>query len=221
MKVSTAEPDIENVTVLWFSYYVASGSLPGAIFRFGPDFAKMSRPNHELASALRRGADLLIERSANPEICEEAPRCWRQDAIADGAMFASFSESPYSGCSNALAPTHVEYRRDGDAIVATVRLETALEGGHDRAHGGATAAVFDDAIDALQQVIERIRYTRTLGVSYFAPFPTDKDVRIVAECRGSTDGLFFVEATTTDGVGTLAKSSGVFTEVTPDIFGLA
>jgi len=221
MKVSTAEPDIENVTVLWFTYYVASGSLPEAIFRFRPDFTKMSRPNHELASALHRGADLLIERSATSQSCEEATRCWRQNAIADGAMFAFFSESPYSGCSNALAPTHVEYRRDGDAIVATARLETALEGRHDRAHGGATAVVFDDAIGGLQQVIGRIRYTRTLGVSHFAPFPTDKDVRIVAECTGSADGLFFVEATATDGVGTLAKSSGVFTEVTPDIFGLA
>jgi acyl-coenzyme A thioesterase PaaI-like protein len=226
------------------------GIFPERFLVFRPCFSDMSHSNHELASALHRAADLLIERSATLESCEEAiglveavnvlleseeklsldQRATRfveqmvlasKDAIADGATFDSFAESPYSGRANALAPAHVEYRRGGDTVVATVRLGTALEGRPGRAHGGATAAIFDDVMGALQQVIRRIGYTRTLSVSYFAPFPTDKDVRIVAECTGSADGLFFVEATATDGDRTIAKSSGVFTEVTPAMFGHA
>lgn len=219
------------------------GSTRGDLF-----VLSMSHPNEELARTIRHCADLLIERSINPttrssalalaealevqldrgekatlqnrtqRFVAQVSAAARAGSISDGAAFDGFLESPYSGIANALAPKRVEYRRTGDRVTATIELGTALEGRPGRAHGGAVAAVFDDVMGALQHIIGRNGYTRSLTVSYLAPFPTDTPVTIVAACVDHDAGRFTIEASATVDDRTVATASAVFTEVSIEMW---
>ena len=205
---------------------------------------RMSHPNEELAAAIHRAADLLIERKISDVSRELALSLIEQanDALAqgenyslderhagflrqlapdsgtapiqDGESFIGFAESPYSGNGNALRPASIVYSRDGDAVSATVRLGSAFEGRPGRAHGGATAAVFDDLMGALQRITARSGYTRTLTVQYLAAVPADEHVTFRAWCTGEEGRQFFVDATATLDGKVLSTASGVFTAAT-------
>jgi acyl-coenzyme A thioesterase PaaI-like protein len=209
----------------------------------------MSHPNAELAAAIHRAADLLVSRElsdaarsnaiANVAVLNEGLESGRQvgheervqaflsqmvnaagaPALQPGHSFAGFNSSPYSGVANALRPTHVQYLALERGVHATIVLGDALEGRPGRAHGGATAAVFDDVMGAVQRVIGRSGYTRTLTVSYYAPVPTTEPIEIVANYVGEENGRFTVEATATHNEVTVATSTGVFTEVSIEAFG--
>lgn len=209
----------------------------------------MHHPNDQLARGIRRAADLLIERQLSDQTraaalgkvtelidtlehgahrplssrVEHFISQMRTDSIGgeieDGGSAFGFAESPYSGAANALAPSHVEYQRVGETVEATVLLGMAMEGRPGRAHGGATAAIFDDVMGAVQGVIGRHGYTRTLTISYFAPVPIDEAVCFIAAFAGSEDRRFFIDATATLDGKTLATAHGVFTEVSIDTFG--
>lgn len=206
----------------------------------------MTQQKNDLASAIHRAADLLIERDLDDSTLRQAQVSVNEaiatlqagqplseedrtnrfvaqmsaeahlDAIDDGAIFVGFDESPYSGSANALSPAHVEYRRVGQTVRAHVILGTALEGRPGRAHGGAVAAVFDDAMGALQLIIGRNGFTRTLATTYLAPFPTIEEVIIVAECTHVEDSRFTIEATATASGRTVATATGVFTQIAVD-----
>jgi len=201
-----AKPDTENFTVLSLVHHVASSTARGDVLRFGDQLMPMD--NTLLAAAVHRLADQLIEKSLTNDVRLEAldaldrlsekidrlqdrsleSRSERfitqmssrnaDTPIDEGEEFISFDASPYSGSQNALAPRQVTYTRVGDTVAATVLLGTALEGRPGRAHGGAVAAVFDDVMGALQHVIKRNGYTRTLTTTYLAPFPTDQPVDV-------------------------------------------
>lgn len=206
----------------------------------------MTQERDKLAAALHLAADLLIERdldetklrrarelvadavselqSGQPVSLEgrsdrfvsQMGALANRDPIEDGATFAAFDESPYSGSGNALAPRHLEYRRVGQTVHATVLLGTALEGRPGRAHGGAIAAVFDDTMGALQLIIGRNGYTRTLTTTYLAAFPTAEEVVIVAACTQVSGSSFTVEATASVDERPVATAVGVFTEIAVD-----
>lgn len=199
-----------------------------------------------LASALHHLADLLIEREVTDDVAAAAVHVINDlrrtfelgaersladrsahfvsqmsvhgdtEKIEHGETFASFTESPYSGTQNALAPREVTYRRLDDTVEATIVLGTALEGRPGRAHGGAVAAVFDDVMGALQHVIQRNGYTRTLHTTYAAPFPTDREVTLVAECVEVDGDRFTIDATATADGRVVATARGVFTEIDID-----
>lgn len=206
----------------------------------------MTHPNEDIAAALRRAADLLIERDLSEahrvvardlltslvktlengdplSVADRTDRFVQQMSvhggpgeISDGDTFPSFIESPYSGSINALAPPQAIYRRDGQTLRALVVLGTALEGRPGRAHGGAVAAVFDDAMGALQQIIGRNGYTYSLTTVYHAPFPTDIEVSIHVECTSVVQPRFTIEATASVEDRLIASSTGVFVEVDID-----
>ncbi len=206
----------------------------------------MTHPNEDIAAALHRAADLLIERElgdkhrvaardlltslvetlekAEPlSVADRTDRFVQQMSvhgrsgeISDGDAFPSFIESPYSGSINALAPPQTVYRRDGQTVRASVVLGTALEGRPGRAHGGAVAAIFDDAMGALQQIIGRNGYTHSLTTVYHAPFPTDIEVSIQVECTNVVEPRFTIEATASVEDRLIASSTGVFVEIDID-----
>ena len=203
----------------------------------------MSPNNDALASALHRLADLLIERDIDDDLAVESLQTIERleerfetrpertlderslhfatqmasylgtEPIVDGERFGSFDESPYSGNRNALSPRNVEYRRVGDTIEATILLGTALEGRPGRAHGGAVAAVFDDVMGALQHIIQRNGYTRTLHTRFLAAFPTDRPVTITASCVDVSGDRFTIEAEARVDDRIVASAEGVFTQI--------
>ncbi len=217
---------------------------PGATLAFSS--LHMTHPNTEIATQLHRVSDLLIERDLSDaartkiqklaqelvevmetgapiSLAERTERFVKQMSvtsaaapISDGDVFPSFLESPYSGSINALAPQRITYRRDGEAVAASVQLGTALEGRPGRAHGGAIAAVFDDAMGAMQRIIGRNGYTRSLTTVYHAPFPTDVEVAIRVICTGVDGPLFTIEATAMTGDRLVASATGTFVEIDVD-----
>jgi len=206
----------------------------------------MTHPNEDIAAAIHRAADLLIERDLsdnhraaardllaslvetleNGEPLSVADRTdrfvqqmsvhGRSGDISDGDTFPSFIESPYSGSINALAPPQAIYRREGQTVRASVVLGTALEGRPGRAHGGAVAAIFDDAMGALQHIIGRNGYTHSLTTVYHAPFPTDVEVSMHVECTDVVGPRFTIEATASVKDRLIASSTGVFVEIDVD-----
>lgn len=209
----------------------------------------MAHPNSDLATAIHRAADLLIERELSHADRTEAMAhvvaavatlergsIRREDdrvsaflaemippagetIVRPGQPLAGFAASPYSGDANALRPTAVEYRAIERGVQATVVMGVALEGRPGRAHGGATAAVFDDVMGAVQRTIGRSGYTRTLTISYYGAVPVYAPVAFEALFTGEENGRFTVEASATYEGKVVAKGVGVFTEVTIQAFG--
>ncbi len=203
----------------------------------------MTNPKSRIANAVRASADLLVERESDPdtlfaaaELIEQANALLakgvekglevRAELFAsemieqfgatvpqDGDEFMAFSVSPYSGHHNGLRPKSISYRRVGDEVVAAVVLGTALEGAPGRAHGGATAAVFDDLMGAMQRVVDQYGYTRTLDVTYRGPVPVDEVVEFSCRLTEATRRSFTFEAQAEHGSRIVATARGVFTSM--------
>ena len=206
-------------------------------------------PAEELASAIHQTADLLVERTISNEVRREAIAKVRSlnellqsgeertldvrveafvtgmvpaagaPTVEPGETIRSFAASPYSGNENALRPSVVDYQAIENGVRATVVMGTALEGRPGRAHGGATAAVFDDVMGAVQRVIGRSGYTRSLTIHYYAALPANEAVDFTATYVGDEGGQFTVEATASHDGKTVASGIGVFTEVSIEAFG--
>lgn len=203
----------------------------------------MTDPKSQFAEALHASADLLSSRSVTPEVLvaardfvERANELLATEPvrslddrqaefasqmvvpmgapmIPDGAEFEAFTASPYSGKHNAMRPTSVTYRRVGDEVHADVLVGAALEGAPGRAHGGLTAAIFDDVMGAMQRTTGLSGYTRELTVEYLARLPIDEVVRFEAQLASSDDRTFTIEAQAIHGGTTVATAQGVFTSV--------
>lgn len=141
------------------------------------------------------------------------------DEIRDGDDFSPFAESPYSGELNPVSPITATYRREGDTVVGEVVIGPAYTGAPGRAHGGTVAAVFDDAMGAVQRLSTHVGYTRELTVNYRASFPIDEVVTITAFETRCDDKIFVVEARAMAGDKLVAEASASFTRVDPGRFG--
>ncbi len=203
--------------------------------------AGMSDSKTELAEAVHATADLMISRSIPDAVLDEAralviqansllatgePRSeddrLREFAsqmivpmgapiITDGERFEAFVGSPYSGKHNPLRPTSVTYIAVGDEVHAEVLVGPALEGAPGRAHGGLTAAVFDDLMGAMQRVTGLSGYTRTLEVTYRAKLPIDETVQFRAQLVDQSSRAFTIDAQAIHDEKTVATARGVFT----------
>ena len=208
----------------------------------------MSESKSRLAAALHTAADLLIERDLDPEgndrvraLIEEANRLlafgsersqesrMQQFAsqmivpmgapeVEDGEHFVAFTASPYSGTENAVSPKSVDYQRVGRELHAAVLLGSAFEGAPGRAHGGVTAAVFDDVMGAVQRISGVSGYTRSLEVTYRAPMPTHEEVVFVAFLSSQDERTFTVDAEAKHNSKVVATARGVFTLMAPAKF---
>ena len=208
----------------------------------------MADEKTSLATAIHRACDLLVERShyaeamshaqalieaANEILDQGTVRCVEDrlaefaaqmvvplgaPIIADGAVFPSFRDSPYSGAENAARPKSVQYQRVGDEVHAEVLLGPSFEGAPGRAHGGTTAAVFDDVMGATQRVTGLSGYTKTLHVTYLGPLPTDEAVQFRAFVVEEDESTFSVDAEALHHSHVVATARGIFTKMTPERF---
>jgi len=133
-------------------------------------------------------------------------------------VFEPFAESPLSGSVNPLSPLEVSIFRDGARVRATVTIGVAMEGAPGRSHGGVIAALFDDIMGALQLVIEKSGYTRSLVTEYLAALPVGEPVEFLAYEIEAEPGLFGVEAEAWAGNRMVARATGIFTRITADGF---
>ena len=156
--------------------------------------------------------DRLVEFASQMVVPMGAP------VIQDGEFFSCFRDSPYSGADNAVSPTSVTYQRVGDEVHAEVLLGPSFEGAPGRAHGGATAAMFDDVMGAIQRVSGLSGYTKTLEVEYLGPLPTTETVQFRAFIVNEDESSFTVGAEAIHDSRTVAKSQAVFTLMTAERF---
>ncbi|MDV7241632.1 MULTISPECIES: PaaI family thioesterase [Rhodococcus] len=108
-----------------------------------------------------------------------------------------------------------EIRLDPDGTVrAPVRLSSAMEGGPGVAHGGWTAAVFDEVLGQVPLQYNVLSVTKTLTINYLRPVPIERDLVVEATIVARQDGRWeltgrlVLDATGAD----LATASGIWIE---------
>ena len=200
-------------------------------------------PRSELARAVHHTADLVVGRSHADEDLDEARhlieaanallRKGEEFSIehrglvfasemveslgaqvpAEGVYFDAFAQSAFSGVDNPLRPAELTYQRVGDELHAEMVAGIAYEGATDRVHGGLTAAVFDDAMGALQRIVGHYGYTKTLNVSYLGRLPIDETVTFIARLSDADERTFTMIADAIYADEKVATASAVFTEV--------
>lgn len=165
----------------------------------------MSRSAEILASGTEVDVAVRSERFINQMLLRNRP--------GDGAAFEPFVESPISGSRNPLSPLSIRIWRTGNTVRAEVEIGVAMEGAPGRAHGGITASLFDDVMGALQLLIGKSGYTRSLTIEYFAPFPIGEPVQMTAREVAADPGQFAVDADAHVGERLIARAKGIFTMI--------
>lgn len=108
-----------------------------------------------------------------------------------------------------------DIRRDADdTIRADVRMGPKMEGGPGVAHGGWTAAVFDEVIGQVPLLHGVLSVTKTLTVNYLRPVPIGRDLSVEAVVASRQDGRWELTGRLIlDSTGVeLATASGIWIE---------
>ena len=96
-------------------------------------------------------------------------------APLDGAPIVTFEDRPISGSASPWGCDLVS-RREGDEAVAHFTLRAAHEGAPGRSHGGVVAAIFDDVMGFVIQLVEVPAFTGELSVRYEAGVPLGREL---------------------------------------------
>ncbi|MDA8294218.1 MAG: PaaI family thioesterase [Actinomycetota bacterium] len=210
-----------------------SGGGPGDD---GPGIARRASPERlAAATSLRRlghavvaheAPDALLERVAVTADrllvdVEAAPPRERpvgsmsrrfEAAPADGAVLDHFPDCVVSGHANPLGIA-IDVRREGDDAVARVVLGAAFEGAPGRAHGGVVAAIFDDTLGFVLDIVDVPAYTGRLSVSYLAPTPVHEEIEFRARLRHREGRKLLLESEATVAGVRIAEAEGLFVAI--------
>jgi acyl-coenzyme A thioesterase PaaI-like protein len=195
------------------------------------------------AAALRRLGHAVVGHECDPELLEQiavradriaadvelgTPRSRPIDQIKrqlwetpppDGGRMSHFSECIVSGQANPMGIA-IEVRRDGDDAVAIVRLGPAFEGAPTRAHGGVTAAVFDDVMGYVLVLQRTPAYTGRLTVRYRAPVPVGAELIVRARLKERQGRKLWMVAEMTCGDELLCDAEALFIGIPPERLGI-
>lgn len=159
-----------------------------------------------------------LDRGALRNRHEDEPRdgVWATPPV-DGEAMASHDERPISGRSSPWG-LDFEVHREGDEVVAVVTMRAAHEGAPGRSHGGLVAALFDDVLGFVLNILSVPAFTGELTVRYEAGTP----VGVPLECRcrlARQEGrkLFMTGELTDDG-RVLARTTATFITIDPERF---
>ncbi len=135
-----------------------------------------------------------------------------QPIPAAGARIDHFGDCPISGDDNPLS-TGIAARREGDGVSCEVTLGHAWEGAPGRAHGGIVAALFDDALGFVTQVVDVPSYAGELTIRYVRPTPIGEPLRLRAQASGREGRRLLLEGTLEHRGTLVATARGVNIEV--------
>jgi acyl-coenzyme A thioesterase PaaI-like protein len=203
----------------------------------------VTEPRARAAAALRRLGHALVAHECDPHLLDriaelsnrtaaeveamtprERPvedikrRLWESPPPEGGPM-RHFPECVVSGDANPLGIA-MEPRRQGDTVVADVRLGAAFEGAPERAHGGVVAAIFDDVMGYVLLLERQPAYTGELTVRYLAPVPIGKDLSVRAWLRERAGRKLWLAAEMHHDGKLLGEAEAVFIAIPPDRFGV-
>ena len=167
----------------------------------------------EIATFAERTARSVVTGTSRHRPVEAMKAELWADPPPDGGTLRHFPDCVVSGPANPMGIA-IDVRRDGDEVVAEVALGAAFEGAPGRAHGGVTAAVFDDVMGYVLQVHRTPAYTGRLEVTYRAPVPIGPPLVIRAGRVGRDGRKLWIQArmTTTDDQ-LLGEAQGLFITV--------
>lgn len=124
---------------------------------------------------------------------------------------------PIGHCRLGIGSIEIE----GDGATAIVRCAERFFAGPGVAHGGWTAAVFDDAMGRALLLLGAKAVTGTLTVKYLRPVPVEEDLRVTVT-RDRVEGRrILVSASLRLAASNVELSSaiGIWIERQPDHFG--
>lgn len=212
-----------------------------------PPSVEETAARERAAAALRRLGNAIVGHECDPALLEQVAA--RADAIAsevelgtprsrqvesikrrlwetappDGGALQHFAECFVSGPANPMGVA-IRVRREGDEAVAETRLGPAFEGAPKRAHGGITAAIFDDVMGYVLALDRTPAYTGRLQVNYRAPVPIGEPLEIRAGLRQREGRKIVVGARMRllDGDGEIiSDAEGLFVAIPPERLGIA
>jgi acyl-coenzyme A thioesterase PaaI-like protein len=135
-----------------------------------------------------------------------------EEAPADGAVLDHFPDCVVSGRANPLG-IGISVHREGDDAVARVVLGAAFEGAPGRAHGGVVAAIFDDTLGFVLDIVDVPAYTGRLSVSYLAPTPVHEEIEFRARLRHREGRKLLLESEATVAGVRIAEAEGLFVAI--------
>jgi acyl-coenzyme A thioesterase PaaI-like protein len=193
----------------------------GALRGLNHELVGRDAPDETLAE-IARVADQLREL-----LGQYAPRRRPEDGMArdlnhrlpaQGELIDHFADCPISGSANPLS-TGIVARREGDGVVCGVTLGQGWEGAPGRAHGGIVAAVFDDALGFVTQVVDVPSYAGELTIRYVHPTPIGEPLELRAHSSGRDGRRLYLEGTLEHRGTVVATAHGVNIEVGRDRLG--
>lgn len=131
----------------------------------------------QITAEADRAADRLLEGPAR--IREQSVLDRFAEPRPDGAELACFDDCMVAGPANPLS-AGTRGRRDGDEAVISVTLDAGFEGLPGRAHGGALACLFDEAMGYALYMDAVPAFTAWLKVNYRAPVPAGTPLELRA-----------------------------------------
>jgi acyl-coenzyme A thioesterase PaaI-like protein len=130
----------------------------------------------------------------------------------DGGVLDLMHDSIVSGQANPMS-LGVVMRRRGDAVEAGVTFGPAHEGAPRRAHGGAVAAVVDEAMGFALALIGEVAYTANLNIDFVGPTPVGQAVTITARVRDRAGRKIWIEATGEGPDGVFVRAEALFLSI--------
>jgi acyl-coenzyme A thioesterase PaaI-like protein len=145
-------------------------------------------------------------------------RLW-ESPPPDGGPMSHFAECVVSGEANPMG-IGIQPRRVGDEVVADFNLGAAFEGAPQRAHGGVTAAIFDDIMGYVLVLLRTPAYTGQMTVDYLGPVPIGVDLQARAWLERREERKLWMAAEMTRGGEVLGRAQGLFIAIPPERLGL-
>ena len=128
-----------------------------------------------------------------------------------------FPDCVVSGSANPMGIA-TSMRREGDEAVARVTLGPAFEGAPGRAHGGVVAALVDDVMGYVLNILETPAFTGELKVRYNAPTPVGVEIEFRGRLRERTGRRLHIDAEATHDGRTIATGQGLFIAIPVERF---
>lgn len=202
-----------------------------------------SQARERAAAALRRLGHAVVGRDCDPEtllrIAEAADRIaadvergdprsrpiesmkrrlW-ESPPPDGGPMSHFAECVVSGEANPMG-IGIQPRRVGDEVIADFNLGAAFEGAPQRAHGGVTAAIFDDIMGYVLVLLRTPAYTGQMTVDYLGPVPIGVDLQARAWLERREERKLWMAAEMTQDGAVIGRARGLFIAIPPERLGL-
>jgi acyl-coenzyme A thioesterase PaaI-like protein len=132
-----------------------------------------------------------------------------QAPVPDGGVLETFPERPVSGLASPWG-CDLDIRRVGDEAVARFTLRAAHEGAPGRSHGGIVAAIFDDVMGFVIQMLQEPAFTGELHVRYEKGVPIGRELEVRTRLDHRHGRKIYITAEMWDGDERVCSAKSTF-----------